>query len=81
MKIITFYFYFISLSRSLFLVIFYCMLILVYIYICIQFILQQHDKRLKIKIQNNLLDRYCASTSTLLPGDLLKKRVKCKHTS
>lgn len=48
---------------------------------CIQFILWQHDKRLKIKIQNNLLDRYCASTSTLLPGDLLKKRVKCKHTS
>lgn len=48
---------------------------------CIQFILWQHDKRLKIKIQNNLLDRYCASTSTLLPGDLLKKEssVSTRH--
>jgi hypothetical protein len=35
---------------------------------CIQFILQQHDKRLKIKIQNNLLDRFVLPPVLYYPG-------------
>lgn len=40
-----------------------------------------YDKRLKIKIRNNLLDCYCASSIHYCPETYWKKRIKCKHAS